>query len=117
VITAHRRGKQVRVRNISINVSNDYPLWSGNSTNSTLAGVGIEHRVKWTDNSELSGYIFSFCNGSWTAQTAWRTQNETVERTGSVGDYNSPDNSGNTTLIVPDDAELMIVSAHGWRRQ
>ncbi|MCK4347863.1 MAG: hypothetical protein KAW47_04525, partial [Thermoplasmatales archaeon] len=40
------------------------PTYSDNSTNSTLAGTNIEHSLKWSDNS-LSGYIFSFCNGTW----------------------------------------------------
>jgi len=41
------------------------PTYSDNSTNSTLAGTPIEHRLKWNDNSGLSGYIFQFCNGTW----------------------------------------------------
>lgn len=40
------------------------PQYSSNSTNSTLAGKPIEHRSRWTDNVGLSGYIFSFWNGS-----------------------------------------------------
>jgi len=57
------------------------PKWSDNSINSTLAGELILHRVKWTDAGGLSGYIFSFDNGtgtfvndSWVLQTgttAW----------------------------------------------
>jgi hypothetical protein len=41
------------------------PTYSLNSTNSTLAGTNILHSLKWSDNEELSGYIFSFCNGTW----------------------------------------------------
>jgi len=41
------------------------PTYSDNSTNSTLAGTDIEHRLKWQDETGLSGYIFSFCNGTW----------------------------------------------------
>jgi len=41
------------------------PTYSDNSTNSTLAGTPVEHRLKWNDNVGLSGYIFSFCNGTW----------------------------------------------------
>ena len=40
------------------------PQWSSSSTNSTLAGTAIEHRVHWTDNVALAGYIFSFDNGT-----------------------------------------------------
>jgi len=40
------------------------PLYSLNSTNSTLAGTDVEHRLKWQDNVGLSGYIFSFLNES-----------------------------------------------------
>ena len=35
------------------------PKWFDNSTNSTTNGALIEHRVRWTDNVSLSGYIFS----------------------------------------------------------
>jgi len=38
------------------------PTYSLNSTNSTLAGTAVEHRLNWTDNVGLSGYIFSFDN-------------------------------------------------------
>jgi len=41
------------------------PTYSLNSTNSTLAGTNILHSLKWEDNVGLSGYIFSFCNGTW----------------------------------------------------
>ncbi|MCX6749737.1 MAG: hypothetical protein NTW17_03285, partial [Candidatus Pacearchaeota archaeon] len=37
-----------------------------NSTNSTKAGQLIEHRILWTDTYGLSGYIFSFDNGTGT---------------------------------------------------
>jgi hypothetical protein len=40
------------------------PTYSLNSTNSTLAGTYVMHRLNWTDNSGLSGYIFSFWNGT-----------------------------------------------------
>lgn len=40
------------------------PQWFDNSTNSTANGTPIEHRVRWTDNVSLSGYIFSFDNGN-----------------------------------------------------
>ena len=41
------------------------PTYSSNSTNSTLAGEPVEHRLKWEDDTALSGYIFSFCNGTY----------------------------------------------------
>ena len=53
------------------NYLNDYqpPSYSDNSTNTTLAGVSTEFRVKWTDNYNLTGggFIFSWHNGTnWT---------------------------------------------------
>jgi len=41
------------------------PVYSDDSTNSTLAGTDIEHRLNWYDNIKLDGYIFQFCNGTW----------------------------------------------------
>ena len=43
-----------------------FPQWFDNSTNSTLAGTLIEHKVMWTDDVNLSGFIFSFDNGTGT---------------------------------------------------
>lgn len=40
------------------------PTYSENSTNSTYAGQFIEHGLKWQDDTALSGYIFSFDNGT-----------------------------------------------------
>ena len=40
------------------------PNWSSNMTNSTTAGRTILHSVLWTEDEALSGYIFSFNNGS-----------------------------------------------------
>jgi len=48
-----------------LTLSTVYPTYSLNSTNSTIAGLGIEHRLYWQDNANLSGYIFQFCNGTW----------------------------------------------------
>ena len=42
------------------------PTYSDNSTNSTLAGTNILHSLKWQDDTGLSGYIFSFDNGTGT---------------------------------------------------
>jgi len=41
------------------------PKYSLNSTNSTTVGTAILHSLYWTDNVGLSGYIFQFCNGTW----------------------------------------------------
>ena len=46
-------------------VTDTPPTYCCNSTNSTLAGTAIEHRLKWQDDVGLSGYIFEFCNGTW----------------------------------------------------
>jgi len=43
-----------------------FPQWFDNSTDGTVAGTNVEHRVRWTDNTALSGYIFSFDNGTGT---------------------------------------------------
>jgi hypothetical protein len=40
------------------------PTYSLNSTNSTLAGTPIKHSLNWTDDTGLSGYIFSYNNGT-----------------------------------------------------
>jgi len=58
-------------RNWNMGLSNLGPIqtqsaftYSLNSTNSTTAGTPILHSLNWTDNVALSGYIFSFYNGS-----------------------------------------------------
>ena len=45
---------------------NTLPKWFDNSTNGTTAGTNVEHSVRWTDDTALSGYIFSFDNGTGT---------------------------------------------------
>ena len=40
------------------------PTYSLDSTNSTAAGTAIKHSLFWQDDVNLSGYIFSFDNGS-----------------------------------------------------
>ena len=42
------------------------PQWFDSSTDSTVNGTLIKHSVRWTDNTNLSGYIFSFDNGTGT---------------------------------------------------
>jgi hypothetical protein len=46
----------------SFTVDTTPPRYSLNSTNSTLATTVVEHRLRWNDDSELSGYVFSFDN-------------------------------------------------------
>jgi hypothetical protein len=48
------------------------PTWYDNSTNSTVAGTWINHRLRWSGGGGsdiLDGYIFSFCNGTWNGTT------------------------------------------------
>lgn len=40
------------------------PLWGLNETNSTYKNTFVKHSLYWTDNVNLSGYIFSFDNGT-----------------------------------------------------
>ncbi len=55
------------------------PTYSDNSTSSTLANTNVEHRLKWQSETGLSGYIFSFCNGTY--QKATITLNPTTTYT------------------------------------
>jgi hypothetical protein len=93
------------------------PKWFDNSTNSTLAGTYIEHRVRWTDTA-LAGYIFSFDNGtgtftndSWVSMTGtnnWSNVSKIVNSTvGSTirwrvyaNDTASPTNLNATDIFV-----------------
>jgi hypothetical protein len=46
--------------------------YSLNSTNSTVIGTPVLHSLNWTDSKGLSGYIFSFDNGTGTlANGSW----------------------------------------------
>jgi len=47
---------------LSDEYDDESPTYSLNSTNSTLAGTTVEFRLKWTDNVNLSSYIFSLDN-------------------------------------------------------
>jgi hypothetical protein len=51
----------------------DAPTYSQNSTNSTLAGTPVQHDLYWTDNVALSGYVFSFCNGTFSNTSTYST--------------------------------------------
>jgi hypothetical protein len=54
-----------------ITIENIPPQYSLNSTSSIYVGTSIEHRLKWNDDSELSGYVFSFdnCTGKFVNDT------------------------------------------------
>ena len=78
----------------ALTIDTTAPTFSNNSTNSTYAGQAVRHSLKWQDNS-LSGYIFSFDNGTgnfindtWVAMTGasnWSNVTKTVNSTaGSV---------------------------------
>jgi hypothetical protein len=56
----------INTTNIESVVDTTKPQWSLNSTNSTLNGTSILHNLKWTDETALAGYIFSFDNGTGT---------------------------------------------------
>jgi len=67
------------------------PTYSQNSTNSTIAGTPVSHNLKWTDETGLSGYIFSFdnCTGSlandtfvsFSGTTNWSNVTKTINST------------------------------------
>ena len=85
--------------NFSVDLSSEHeikvdgdtsPKYWDNSTNSTMAGKPVEFRLRWTDNAELSGYIFSIHNGSfsdwWNSSWIYRknitiTESDNVNRT------------------------------------
>jgi len=49
------------------------PTYSGNSTDSTEAGSPVEFRLRWSDDLELSGFIFSLDNGDGSfVNDSWR---------------------------------------------
>jgi len=65
--TAGNLGVNTSILSVTVNAAADaFPQWQDNSTNSTTAGTVIEHRVNWTDDTALAGYIFSFDNGTGT---------------------------------------------------
>ncbi|RLG14098.1 MAG: hypothetical protein DRN66_02835, partial [Candidatus Nanohalarchaeota archaeon] len=85
------------------------PIYSHNSTNSTIAGLSTEFSLQWADNFALSGYIFSFdnCTGLFVNDTfalfsgSWINVTKTINSTvgcairwqvyanDTVGNYNS----------------------------
>jgi len=54
------------------------PKYYDNSTNSTLAGSDVLHSLNWTDDTGLSGYIFSFYNGTTLASDVTIKANDTA---------------------------------------
>lgn len=52
------------INNQVINPPDNPPTWSENTSNSTQAGTDVLFSVKWEDDNDLSGYIFSFDNGT-----------------------------------------------------
>jgi hypothetical protein len=69
----------------------DAPTYSDDDTNNTDAGLVTEFTLKWTENDDLSGYIFAIdnCTGvlvndSWVAfsgQTNWSNVTKTINET------------------------------------
>jgi len=58
--------ENITIETFTVSVADtESPLYSDNSTNSTIAGRNILHNLKWTDDEGLDGYIFSFCDGNW----------------------------------------------------
>jgi|GEM_PF-6570704 len=75
----------ISLSNLSFYSLDTKPLyWQENSTNTTIAGWAVKHRVFWTDNSNLSGYIFSWSNGgNWSfSNTSSDLESSTVSKSG-----------------------------------
>lgn len=80
------------VLSVEIPVDEISPTYSDNSTNSTHTGQDILHSLNWADEEGLSGYIFSFDNGtgsftndSWVSMTGtenWSNVTKTVNAIG-----------------------------------
>ncbi len=61
---------------VNYNATDNAPQWSLNSTNSTVRGASVQHSVAWSDDTALSGYIFSFDNGNGTLiNDSWVSMN------------------------------------------
>nr|BDD45909.1 hypothetical protein 14 [bacterium] len=61
-------------------VDTTQPAWQDNSTNGTDAGTWIQHSLRWTDGRGLSGYVFSFDNGSGSfVNDSWTTLSGTED--------------------------------------
>lgn len=70
----------------SVQTSSDVssPTYSLNSTNGTVAGTNVEHRLKWNDDNALSGYIFEFCNGTYDGSDCGGTIASNIDSTAEV---------------------------------
>jgi len=62
--------EQLRLGNL-VSIGTEEPTYSDNSTSSTVAGTEISHNLKWTDDTALDSYIFSFLNESNTVGFAY----------------------------------------------
>ncbi len=84
-------GDWVNSSSVTILSDTNAPIYSNNSTNSTLAGTPVMHSLYETDNIQLSGYTFSFdnCTGSfvndsWVSMTGtgnWSNVTKTINST------------------------------------
>jgi len=93
------------------------PTYSDDSISGTSAGTLITHSLNWTDETGLSGYIFSFDNGtgilindSWTAFSSnpdWSNVTKTINSTAGatirwcVHANDTSDNWNSTSCITP----------------
>jgi hypothetical protein len=84
------------------------PIYSQNSTNSTLAGTPISHNLYWTDSAGLSGYVFQFCNGTWNGNTCdgFGWSNDTW--TNDVGQFSGDSAWSNVTKLINSTLEANI---------
>jgi len=74
------------------------PTYSDNSTNSTTAGASILHSLNWSDETGLSGYIFSFDDNA----TFGYTYQETADETGCSNAVCDGNWSSYATVIIQD---------------
>ena len=110
---------------LDVTYTDNNPQWSSNTTNNTLAGGYTLHSVNWTDDLGLSGYIFSFDNGTgaqvndsfvlFSGTQNWSNVSKWVNTTGdatirwrvfandSLGQVNSTSNFTYTTVAAPSD--------------
>ncbi|MCX6777019.1 MAG: right-handed parallel beta-helix repeat-containing protein, partial [Candidatus Micrarchaeota archaeon] len=84
-------GNNEAIKSKTIIIDSTPPIYSSNSTNSTFAATPVIHSLYWQDNTNLSGYIFSFdnctgtlVNSSWVAMTGtgnWSNVTKTINST------------------------------------
>jgi hypothetical protein len=103
------------VNSTNLNVQSDMvsPVYSLNSTNTTLAGQPTLFSLNWIDETGLSGYIFNFCNGTWSGSMCLAFCNPTIQlqtaNTENLGDLYCrelwpDDNYDNSDLTVTADS-------------